>query len=532
MAVSELKGDEVVLASLGYKQEFKRDFRAVDIFGLGVSVIGVVPSVSSVLVYAVSYGGPFAMVWGWAIASIFLMCIALAVAELSSSMPTSGGVYYWTYRLSSPRYRSMLSWLVGYVNTLSYIAGIAAVDWSFAVQIMAAASIGSDRAFSATTAQTYGLYIAIIILHCTLVSTSTKFLARLQYLGVFLNLALILILIVGMPIATPTDFKNSGSYAFGHFENCKLYYMASLRKFFDWPNGFAFILSFLAPLWTVSGFDAIVHVSEEARNAKTAVPWGILCSISMACVLGWILNVVLALNMGTDLVDILSNAIEQPMATILLNSFGKTGALAIWSILILSQSVLSISVVIISSRQNFAFSRDGAFPFSTHLYRLNKGMTSPVYSVWVAGFLGVLLGLLVFAGSTASAALFSLSIIGQYTSISIPIAARFLGGQEFKPGPFTLGRFGLPVAAVAIVWMVFMLIVLLFPASSTVSSAGDMNFSIVVYSGVVGLALAYFYFPKYGGVHWFRGPVTTIASGWDDASEKECELSSPTPSGS
>ncbi|KAI0034224.1 APC amino acid permease [Vararia minispora EC-137] len=516
MIASELKADEAVLASLGYKQEFKRDFRAIEIFGLSFSVIGLVPSIASVLVYAVPYGGPFAMVWGWAITSVFLVFVALAIAELGSSMPTSGGVYYWTYHLSSPRYRTVLAWLVGYVNTLSYIAGIAGVDWSCAVEIMAAVSIGSNQTFSATTAQTYGLFIAIVVLHCTLVSMSTKFLARLQSFGVFLNIALVLIFIIGIPIATPVEFKNPASYAFGHFET-----------FFDWPNGFALILSFLAPLWTVSGFDATVHVSEEARNAKTAVPWGILCSIITGCVLGWIVNVVLALNMGTDLAGILSSPIEQPMATILLNSFGKSGTLVIWSFLILGQS----GKVIISSRQNFAFSRDGAFPFSTNLYRLNKSMTSPVYSVWVAGFMGALLGLLVFAGRTASTALFSLAVIGQYTSISIPIAARFFGGQNFKPGPFTLGRLSLPVAAVAIAWMIFMLIVLLFPASSTVSGAGDMNYSVVVYGGIVSLALAYFYFPKYGGAHWFRGPVTTVMIDSGNYG-KEHELGISTPTGS
>ena len=76
-----------------------------------------------------------------------------------------------------------------------------------------------------------------------------------------------------------------------------------------------------------------------------------------------------------------------------------------------------------------------------------------------------------------------------------------------------------------------MLVVLLFPSNSTVSSAGEMNYSVVVYGGIVSLALAYFYFPKYGGVYWFRGPVTTLAI--DSAIyEKEDGLGTSTPLGS
>jgi amino acid transporter len=84
--------DEALLASLGYKQEFKRAFTAAEIFGQAFNTFGLVPSLSSVLVYAIPYGGGPAMVWGWAVASVLVLFVALSIAEMASAAPTSGGV--------------------------------------------------------------------------------------------------------------------------------------------------------------------------------------------------------------------------------------------------------------------------------------------------------------------------------------------------------------------------------------------------------------------------------------------------------
>lgn len=88
---------------------------------------------SSVFTYALPYGGPVAMVWGvsthsnivmhmcetlryfsqWGICSFFLLLITLSLAELGSAAPTSGGLYYWSFKFASPRWRRLLSWIVG-----------------------------------------------------------------------------------------------------------------------------------------------------------------------------------------------------------------------------------------------------------------------------------------------------------------------------------------------------------------------------------------------------------------------------------
>ncbi|PAV19377.1 APC amino acid permease [Pyrrhoderma noxium] len=508
--------DEEQLASLGYKQELKRDYSPVELFGFSFGFLGIVATyrcvvwylnfntrtegLSSVLVYAIPNGGPVSMVWGWFAASIFLTLIGLVVGELGSAMPMCGGLYFWTYRFSSPRYRNLLAWIVGYTNSFAYITGVAGVDWALAVQIMAAVTIGTDSRFIPTAHQTYGLYCGLVFTHCLIGNLATRVLAKLTFAYITINILLLLAIIIGVPAATPAEYKNTASFALGGYLN-----------FYGWPSGFAFILSFLAPIWTVAGFDSSVHISEEARNAKTAVPWAVISNTVSGCVLGWVLNIAIAFNMGSDMDSILNSPIGQPMATILLSSFGKKGTLVVWSFVIVSQFMVGISTITVASRLVFSFARDGGYPFSKFLYHINTRSGAPTYCVWISGILAMLLGLLSFAGPLATEAIFTVSIVAQFVSIATPIAARYLGSQEFVPGPFSLGILSKPLAVISSLWMAFMAIVLLFPATPQISP-GTMNYSVVILGGVMLLALIYYYLPVYGGIHWFTGPVSTIDS--------------------
>ena len=70
------------------------------------------------------------------------------------------------------------------------------------------------------------------------------------------------------------------------------------------------------------------------------------------------------------------------------------------------------------------------------------------------------------------------------------------------------------MAVVALAWMAFMSVVLLFPTTPQ-TNAQEMNYSAVVFGGTIILATVYYYFPVYGGVHWFKGPTSTVARAED-----------------
>ncbi|OAX33684.1 hypothetical protein K503DRAFT_775337, partial [Rhizopogon vinicolor AM-OR11-026] len=444
------KADEALLAELGYKQEFKRAFTPLEVFGIAFSIIDLLPSIASALFYAVPNGGPAAMVWG--------VCTC---------------------------FNNSIFW-------------IASIDWGCAVQIMAAVSIGSGQTFTATSAQTFGVYVAIVLSHGVVCCLGTAVLARLQTVYVVLNICLCLAVIIGLPAATPKEYMNSASYALGNFTNLN-----------GWPDGYAFILSFLAPLWTISNFDSSVHISEESSNAATAVPWAIVSAIGISGLLGWAINVSLAFCMGTDLEYVVTSPIGQPMAQIFFNSFGQNGTLALWAIVVLVQYMMGSSMVLAASRQSFAFARDGALPFSSYLYRMNSFTKTPVNTVWFVVAFAIVLGMLSFAGAQAINAIFSISVTALYIAYAIPITARFVFKNDFKPGPFSLGVFSLPIAIIAVSYMAFMDIVFFFPATPQ-TDVLSMNYTVVVLGGMLVLSIVWYYFPVYGGVHWFTGPVPNI----------------------
>jgi amino acid transporter len=122
------EADAELLAKMGYKQELKRNFTAVEVFGIAFSIMGLLPSIASTLVFSLP-AGPAGMVWSWFLASGCIFIVGLAMADLGSAMPTSGGLYWWTHYFSSPKMRNYLCFLVGYSNSLGLIGGLCSIDY-------------------------------------------------------------------------------------------------------------------------------------------------------------------------------------------------------------------------------------------------------------------------------------------------------------------------------------------------------------------------------------------------------------------
>ncbi|KAJ7719546.1 cytochrome P450 [Mycena maculata] len=283
--------------------ELKREFTTLEMFGFGFSINAVVPSVAATLYYSIPYGGSSAMVWGWAVPSLFIMVIAMAIAGLGSAAQPQAA--FITGPTNIPRQ-----------DTETYCAG-----WwpTLTPSLMAAATIGSNETFISTIYQTYGVYIGFLATYALIASFATRVLARLQN---SLIAILALVILVGMPAATPAELKNTLRYAFWHFENLTL-----------------------APPWASGGFDAGVHLSEEAQNANVAVPWAIVYTIGAGTTLGLGVQIALAFCMGTDTVDILWSPVQQPLSTILLNSFGKRGFLVVWSFIFVALYINGVELV-------------------------------------------------------------------------------------------------------------------------------------------------------------------------------------------
>lgn len=396
----------------------------------------------------------------------------------------------------SARYETTV--LISDNSFLGNVGATASVAWGCAGILLACGSV-ADETFAPSVGVTFGVYCGVLITCGFFCAYGTALFARLQTPLVILNTALALVTIIGLPIAR-RGHLNSAKFTFGGWENL-----------YSWPNGFAFFLSMLAPVWTICSFDCAVSISEEAANASVAVPQAIVGSIGSAGILGTIILAIFALCMGPSVADVNDSAIGQPLAYIYMLGFGRNGTLAIWSFIAVSSYGMACSLLLPSSRQAFAFARDGALPFSRFLYKVDQRSGTPVRTVWLVVGCCIPLGLLGFADPVNQAAInaiFAIAILGPYVAYGIPIFARVVWGKHlFHPGPWYLGKWSIPVAIVACVWMVFALVLFCFPADMH-PTAGTMNYAIVVSAAVWAFAIGFWYFPKIGGKTFFHGPRT------------------------
>ncbi|KHC81346.1 hypothetical protein W5Q_01721, partial [Candida albicans SC5314] len=121
-------GDVELLAQIGYKQELRRHYSTFQVFGIAFSIMGLLPSISSVLSIGLE-GGPAALVWGWISASIFILCVGTSLAFLGSAIPTSGGLYYYTNYYCPDAFRVPLSFMIGCSNSLGLIGGLCSISY-------------------------------------------------------------------------------------------------------------------------------------------------------------------------------------------------------------------------------------------------------------------------------------------------------------------------------------------------------------------------------------------------------------------
>ncbi|KAL2688843.1 amino acid/polyamine transporter I [Phyllosticta citricarpa] len=458
--------------------------------------MGLLPSIASTLTYSLP-AGPVGLVWGWFVPSLFIFFIGLAMADLASAMPTSGGLYFWSHYFASPSTRNALSFLVGYSNTLGLIGGLCSIDYGFSLMLLSVVVIARDGEWEPSRGVIYAVFLACVLCHGVLASTLSKVMGKLQTVFVVANFVLIAATVIALPIGR-ADERNDAAFIFGKVSNLT-----------NWPTGWTFMLSWLSPIWTIGAFDSCVHISEEAANATRAVPYGILMSIGSCWIFGWIIVIVIAACMSPDVSSILDSAYGQPMAQIYYDALGKRGAVGFMTLMFIVQFLMGLSILVAASRQTWAFSRDGALPFSSFFRPISKTFGYiPLRAVWGCVLLGAVLGLLSLIDSAAASALFSLGVAGNNVAWGTPIFCRLVWGEhKFKPGPFYTGRFSKPIGWIAIAFMVFGTLLAMFPTGGPHPTVGNMNYTCVISVALWGGSLAYYYI---NARKWFTGPRTTL----------------------
>lgn len=472
--------DAAQLAELGYEQELHRRFGGFANFAVSFSIISILAGCITSYLIAMNAGGPMAISIGWPLVGVFVVCVALAMAEICSVYPTAGGLYFWAGRLAR-RNKRQWAWVVGWFNFMGEVAVTTAVDYGAAVTWMAFINLVTGA--EVTPGRTFIAFVVILLAHGLLNAFNVDLVQLLSTVSAWWHLvgvAIIVALLTFVP-----DHHQSAGWVFTHFENNT-----------GWTSGiYVFLMGLLMAQYTFTGYDASAHVAEETRNASVAAPRGIVNSVLVSLVAGWVLLLAVTFAIQ-DWAGARDSEIGLPPAQIFIDSTGHTLGTFMLFIAAVAQFFCGMACVTSSSRMSFAFSRDNALPGSRLWSKVNQRTGTPTNSIWLVTGLSILLASPALVNTTAYLAVTSIAVIGLYIAYVTPVFLRRLN-PEFRPGKWNLGAFSAPIGWIAVVWVAFIVILFMLPPANPVT-IDTFNYAPIAVAIVIAFAL----------VTWFLGGRT------------------------
>ena len=453
-----VSSEEQTVELMGYKQELSREFSSFSNFAISFSIISILTGINSLFVNGLVYGGPLALVWGWILVGIMSLLVGLAMAEISSSLPSSGAMYYWSAQLSTKESAPFWSWITGWMNLTGSIAGTSSVDFGLAQLLLSLSSLFNPD-YQPLIWHTYCLFIIILLSHGLLNCFGNKLLRYCADISAYWQLIGVLVIIISIIAGAPE--KQSLEFIFTTFHQDPLNGINSAV--------YTFCMGLLTAQFTFTGYDASAHIAEETKNARVAGPAGIILSIAVSYIAGLVYIIGLLMVMPSDI----NLVIQGGLIVIFTNSVGQKFAIFLSLIVAVAMYFCGLSALTCNSRTVFAFCRDGALPYSKVWQKVEPKSKTPINAVWLscgaAAFLALpslltLNDLLSNGTPIAFTAVTSISVIGLYVSYVIPVFLRHTSGKEtFRPGPFHLGRYSFVIGWICILWVAFICILFVLP---------------------------------------------------------------------
>jgi amino acid permease (GABA permease) len=488
MSVQAGSADVETLHKLGYAQELRRRMSTFNNFAVSFTIISILSGCLTLYGYGMNVGGPVEMTIGWPVVGLFVTLVGLAMAEVCSSYPTAGGLYYWAAKLGGKNSAGW-SWFTGWFNLLGQVAITAGID--FGLALFADALLNGLWNYPTTPGYIVLIYGVVLFLHGLLNTFGVGVVAFLNDISVWWHLigvAVIFVVLFFVP-----SHHQSVSYIFTTFVN-------NTGFGFGGVSIYVFCIGLLLAQYTFTGYDASAHMTEETHNAAVAGPRGIVWSIVISLIAGWVLLIGVTGSIQNYAAE--ASAVT-PGAQIFLDATGHNMGLFLLFVVVGAQFYCGMSSVTANSRMIYAFSRDGAVPGSQFWHRINARTRTPTNSIWFAAVGAFILGVPYLWSPVAYAAITSVATIGLYIAYGIPILLRLLKGSSFQRGPWHLGSWSPLVGWIAVVWIVFISILFVLPQFAPGNTLTTFNFTPVALLVVIGYATVYWFA---SARKWFKGP--------------------------
>lgn len=487
--------DTARLHELGYAQELGRKMQGFSNMAVSFSIISILAGCLTTFYLALFAGGGPAVAYGWPLVAFMSLMVALAMGEVCSSYPTAGGLYYWSAKLAK-RNAPLWSWTTGWFNLIGQIAITASVDFALANFIGGFLTLTTD--FFPTPKSILFIYGVLLLVHGLLNSMGIRLIALLNDISVWWHLAGVAVF-VGFLVVLP-DQHASAEFVFTDFQNNT-----------GWNGTFSgiyvFFIGCLLAQYTITGFDASAHMTEETENAAVAGPKGMATAVWLSGIAGYILLLVVmfAIQPDFDYVTAAGALITAPIL-IIEDAIGTDGATVLVGIACVAQFFCGNACLTANSRMLYAFSRDGAVPGHRLWHRINPRTRTPTNSIWFCAGIAFLAGVpsLREAGGFPATffAIVSIGVIGLYIAYVIPVFLRLRQGEAFERGPWHLGSRSYLIGWTAVGWVVFISIYFLLPQFSPITYA-SFNYAPVALAALLAFVFGYWFL---SARKWFTGP--------------------------
>ncbi|MDX6583292.1 MAG: hypothetical protein QOI10_2476 [Solirubrobacterales bacterium] len=464
--------DERLLAELGYKQQLNRAWSGFSNFAISFSIISVLAGCFTAYATGWNNGGPIAISWGWPIVSVFILIIGFSLAELVAKYPTSGGIYWFAGKLGGP----VWAWFTGWFNLIGLIAVVASVDYACAGFMSVLFGAYGLDIFGVNfgdaehiLAENFLLFALILGLTAVVNIFRTHLLAVINNVSVWwhvIGVGVIIALLVIVP-----DHHQSFSFVFGERINNSGFQDGSTSGFFFWI--YLLPIGFLLTQYTITGFDASAHISEETHNASKNAARGVWTSIFYSAIIGWfvLLAITFAVQDAANISDPENGFGVGSVLAILAGALDTAGFKAVLLICTVGQLFCGLACLTSASRMAFAFSRDKGMPGSSLFSKVNKSGV-PFNAVIGMAFLALLITIPALKGAPGTVlpvaffAVISVAVIGLYIAYAIPIYLRWRMGDKFEQASsWNLGKRWKWMAPISVIWVAIICTAGLLPTS-------------------------------------------------------------------
>lgn len=426
----------------------------------------------SVFSYCLYLGGPYAYWVSYVVGMPFIIITALMLAEVCSSLPAAGSIYFWAAHSGGPRFGRLFGFVVAWWSTTawtSFLSMNCSLAANYILSEISVFGLGFTTSVDDVKFRAVQWIVAegILLLSVLLNYIPPRWYKYAFKLAAIVQLIDFLLNVIWLPVGVSKTYGFQDAAFLKDFENGS-----------GLPNAWTWMLGFYCGIGGIVGYDASGHVAEETKNASLLAARGLLWSAVVSVVLG--LPIAFIFLMCCPSLDVVfSFTAPQGFIPIYALALGKGGHV-VMTVVATVGSILGTSVsAVAASRLVFAVARDGVLPFSDWIRRVAPN-GQPKNALTVVSTVAAILLCSILPSTVAFNSLVSCAGLPTVCAYAlIPFGRLFLSREKWPTPKFSLGVFSKPLMFIAMVWNLYYIALLITPLEYPVT-AQNFNYAPVV----------------------------------------------------